>query len=515
MSVDTSAVLSSVSEDIYFPVIPRIFYDTFQSLPNELRDAKRWVNWKWDIRNGKLTKVPVNNINAYQISVVDPDNWLDFDEAVQNHFKSNPKIGIGFVLGGGFCGLDFDHCINDGTTDPKVKQILEGFDSYREVSPSGTGVKMIVRATLPRYFRNDQDTIGKTRNKRKEFVPGVDIEFYDRARMFTITCNGIGEIRETQDKINKLHADIFGSPESWAPVKDPNQSETETCPLEDDELIERISRSAQGEKFDSLYEDGDASEYNGDMSSADMALAGILAFWVGNDPTRIVALMRQSGLGDDRDDKYEREDYLQNTVEKAIDESNVFKSWDDERDDDDDEPSQALKELITEACEDAPNEITPEQTVPEETPNKLIFEEAPEQTPTRIPLEQSLSQEIPTNITTVGTYEETPNNISPEEAPKEPLSRWAAELAEIQAVLKATDVRTRINQWLKSPPKVNPHVSISWENYNRESFRHFPYRETLPPTLANFIEESSKTLSCDPAMIALPMLGVLGTAIAS
>jgi len=60
---------------------------------------------------------------------------------------------------------------------------------------------------------------------------------------------------------------------------------------------------------------GDLSAYNDDHSSADLALCSKLAFWFGRDPVRIDRVFRRSAL---YRDKWLREDYRNNTIDKAI-----------------------------------------------------------------------------------------------------------------------------------------------------------------------------------------------------
>lgn len=72
--------------------------------------------------------------------------------------------------------------------------------------------------------------------------------------------------------------------------------------IEDADLLRRIKKSRQSKKFNALWA-GDTSEYKGDESNADMALAGILAFWTGRDEARVDQLFRQSRLMREKWDK--------------------------------------------------------------------------------------------------------------------------------------------------------------------------------------------------------------------
>ena len=82
--------------------------------------------------------------------------------------------GIGFVFTpeDDLCGVDLDGCLDPetGEIEPWAWEIIEELDSYTEISPSGTGVHILVRGELP-----------EGRNRKGRF------ETYDRGRYFTVT----------------------------------------------------------------------------------------------------------------------------------------------------------------------------------------------------------------------------------------------------------------------------------------------------------------------------------------
>ncbi|HJW30087.1 MAG TPA: hypothetical protein VJ508_12685, partial [Saprospiraceae bacterium] len=57
-----------------------------------------------------------------------------------------------------------------------------------------------------------------------------------------------------------------------------------------------LTHSVTGERFKSLYVDGDLAAYGGDESSADLALMGMIAYWTGKDGKRMWKWFRQSKL---------------------------------------------------------------------------------------------------------------------------------------------------------------------------------------------------------------------------
>jgi putative DNA primase/helicase len=161
-----------MSSGAAIPVTPK--------LPDGLSAHAQWVLWRYEERTGKLTKVPYQ-VNGKKAKTDDPRTWNRFD-AVMKAWRESPERyqGIGFVFAetDPFSGIDLDACIDQaGELKPWAGPILEPFaDSYREVSPSGRGIKIWVKARL--------DGPGR----RASYEDGA-IEIYDRRRFFTATGN--------------------------------------------------------------------------------------------------------------------------------------------------------------------------------------------------------------------------------------------------------------------------------------------------------------------------------------
>jgi putative DNA primase/helicase len=111
------------------------------------------MTWRFEERNGKPTKVPYQ-VNGNRAKSDDPQTWNTF-EAVTDAWTKAPRQyqGIGFVFADAdpFAGIDLDDCCMDqgGALKPWARPIIERFaDTYMEVSPSGRGVKVWVKARL-------------------------------------------------------------------------------------------------------------------------------------------------------------------------------------------------------------------------------------------------------------------------------------------------------------------------------------------------------------------------------
>jgi hypothetical protein len=271
-----------------------------ENIPDELFRGKKWVCWKWEKRNEVWTK-PLYNPRTGKYAHSDkPSTWATFAEA-WSQYESGDYDGIGFVLSNadGFCGIDYDKVRDPQTGNIEADALarIRAVNSYTEISPSGCGLKTIVKAKLP------------DRDRQSEHY-----SFYTNKRYFTITghvFDGISRsIEHRQEEVSKLYSELF-------PRKEKVSEKPESQPIhniDDSEIIGKALAARDGGKFSQLWE-GDYSDYPS-QSEADLALCTKLAFWVGADPQRIDALFRKSGLVRD---KWDRDDYRERTINAAID----------------------------------------------------------------------------------------------------------------------------------------------------------------------------------------------------
>ena len=177
--------------------------------PNSIKNLKQWVCWRSEERDGKPTKIPYSPLTSRRASSTDPETWAGYDEAVEAR-KNSGYDGVGFVFtpDDPYTGVDLDGCRNPktGGLEPWAREIVQTLNSYAEVSPSGTGVHVILRGTLP---------AGRNRNGR--------FETYDKGRYFTFTGEHIPGSSETiesrQGELNDVLRGVFGpeSPNSRSP----------------------------------------------------------------------------------------------------------------------------------------------------------------------------------------------------------------------------------------------------------------------------------------------------------
>ena len=267
-----------------------------------IRDLRQWVCWRPEVRDGKPTKIPYSPLTGEKASSTNPETWAYYPEALEA-YKERGYGGIGFVFTpeDDLCGVDLDGCLNPETGEIEgwAQEIIEDLDSYTEISPSGTGVHILVRGELPHG-----------RNRKGKF------EAYDAGRYFTITGRHLEgapttiEIRKEQ--LRSVTRRVLGEPESENGHKT-NGSLAADNGLTDDEIVAKALSASNGERFARLWS-GDTSDY-GSHSEADLALCGMLAFWTGGDPARMDTLFRSSGL---YREKWERASYRNRTITEAL-----------------------------------------------------------------------------------------------------------------------------------------------------------------------------------------------------
>lgn len=278
-------------------------------IPSEIAPLRQFVVWKYETRPGedKPTKVPYNPHSGRGASSTDPSTWGTLDEA-QNAFAAGGYSGIGFVIAPPFVGIDFDYCINEqGDIDPPIKEAIDWFDSYTEISPSGKGVHILIKGNFD----------GKGFNRT---VDGRKVEVYQSARYFTLTGVSLNEapkpIEERFDHIKLFYDHLKQKTEK--PREDRPPTTHTPLLLEDEQILTKLRNASNKDKFERLWS-GDSSGYtdkdgNNDESRADEALCFMIAFYT-RDFSQIDRLFRSSGL---YREKWERDSYRTPTINNAL-----------------------------------------------------------------------------------------------------------------------------------------------------------------------------------------------------
>lgn len=281
------------------------------NVPETLRALPQWVAWQYVKRCGKWTKCPISPTKGGNASATDPATWGTFDQAVAACQAAGLE-GIGFVFNADdpFTGIDLDNCIDGSTGEVKTwaRPILAQLDSYSEISPSGKGVKVFVRAS-------------KSGARCKTGYEDGAIEMYDRDRFFTVTGmrrpDRPADVEERQAAIEAIYASVFG--EGQAPqVPLVNPSNNGQAPLGDDEIIRLACSSRKsGAKFAALWAGRWEGHFNS-ASEADSSVAFTLAFY-SKDAVQIDRIFRRSGLMREKwDERHGQQTYGEMTIAKAL-----------------------------------------------------------------------------------------------------------------------------------------------------------------------------------------------------
>lgn len=252
------------------------------NIPAQLRAVPQWVAWKLGAPakvGDKPRKIPVDPFTGTAARANDPRTWGIF-QAACDRWRRESLAGIGFMLSNsGFAGVDLDDCVDPdtGVIADWAKQIAEDLCSYTELSPSGTGLRIIARGSLPP---------GRRRSGH--------VEVYDEGRYLTLTGSHVGGFPITiEDRAEEL-ADLVERLGRNGRRDEPPTFQASGEPIGDDaQLIERACKAKNGATFEALHRGEDAGYAS--RSEADAAYLCHLAFWTGRAADRMDRLFRASG----------------------------------------------------------------------------------------------------------------------------------------------------------------------------------------------------------------------------
>jgi hypothetical protein len=152
----------------------------------ELKSRARWVAWKWQERDGKRTKPPIDPHTGGYARTSDCSTWGSYEQAAQRAVECDLP-GVGYVLGdddGDLTGIDLDKCMSaSGKPKPWAREILDYRETYAEVSPSGRGIRLLARGKISAAIKFDP----------------AKVELYGGGRYLTITGN---QVEGSPDTIN-------------------------------------------------------------------------------------------------------------------------------------------------------------------------------------------------------------------------------------------------------------------------------------------------------------------------
>ena len=135
----------------------------YRNIPNELKQDALFCLWKYETRDGQKTKVPYKT-NGAKARINSATDFSSFDSVSKLVDKYS---GIGMGVFNGYSAIDIDHCVTDGVPNEMATDIINTMQSYTELSPSGTGVRIIFKVD---DFNYDESTATVYTNGVKENI---------------------------------------------------------------------------------------------------------------------------------------------------------------------------------------------------------------------------------------------------------------------------------------------------------------------------------------------------------
>jgi putative DNA primase/helicase len=255
-----------------------------ETIPQLLKSKDQWVSWKSSNRDGKLTKPPVDCKTKRYAETDKPGTWGTFEQVFEVYSSSSSLCGIGYVFTeeDGLIGFDLDGARDPQTQTPApwAQEIIDKLNSFTEVSVSGTGYHIIVKASL--------DIEGAKRKfsmKGKENLGGktAQVEVFKTNSYFTI-LGGEGDIEERTDQARE----IFKRLEKMKTKSRKTKSKKSKSNKADQNVLDRALKNS---KFKKLWD----STPNGQTDSEDdFAFLNKLALYTGKNKAQMKRLANQS-----------------------------------------------------------------------------------------------------------------------------------------------------------------------------------------------------------------------------
>lgn len=166
------------------PSAPAVEAPNWDGIPASMAQRQQWVLWKfeWDQRREAWLKVPYYAMGGRRTG----DQGSDRDrmrlatlEVVRRAFERKQGqsdawagVGFGFLPGDGLIGLDLDKMVDleTGAMTERCRKIIQAFDTYTEISPSGKGVHLYMQGHTTTAKSND-----------------IGVELFCEKQYFTVT----------------------------------------------------------------------------------------------------------------------------------------------------------------------------------------------------------------------------------------------------------------------------------------------------------------------------------------
>lgn len=265
---------------------------SLKNIPQELKMNGLWCGWRLIPDKGK---VPFNLSTGEHAKSNDETTFATYPILLNNlhkylKYENGKQVGgIGLGIFRGYSAIDIDHCINERGQYSDIAQDIIGFcNSYTEISPSGTGIRIIFKT---------QNRIDKEEYYINNHNLGLEIYISDNTNKFvSITGNKI-----SGDTINEI--DISYILDKYMKK---GQFNIEKVLKKDAKLNELWNKQAPGS--------------HSDESESDMALACKLNYYLKNNESEVKRYFEMSPYFKSKDEKHIqkwRNGYGIETIRKA------------------------------------------------------------------------------------------------------------------------------------------------------------------------------------------------------
>jgi primase-polymerase (primpol)-like protein len=178
------------------------------NIPTSLRAMDQWILWRLERRGDKPSKIPYQSSGA-RAKADTPSTWNTL-EAARSVLERYSGLGFVFADNDPFCGIDLDGCRDPqtGRVAEWAREIILALDTYAEVSPSETGVKLWIVGKSP-FERGRKEPV-KDVEKVCDKEPAIEV--YDRRRYFAVTgwrLQGPHEPQARQAQLDALCTKYF------------------------------------------------------------------------------------------------------------------------------------------------------------------------------------------------------------------------------------------------------------------------------------------------------------------
>lgn len=272
-------------------------------MPQQLADLlalRRWVCWKYErIAEGRATKIPYRATGG-RASCTDPRTWATFADLPLGAFD-----GPGLMLGDGLQGVDLDACLDvDGDLEPWAAEVVDRLASYTEVSPSGRGVKVVIRGpdgpTKEVQF-GDPVVMPDGTTKQRELA------YFTGLRYFTITGQvfrdapirtiGADQAQWLRDRVEQIRAEKRAKKNTGSSAKSTADPIPGLAPWLHDLIVNGVPQGQRSEQFFKVIKALQGRGYDAEQIAALLSRhsTGIAAKYAGRLREQIVDCMNKPG----------------------------------------------------------------------------------------------------------------------------------------------------------------------------------------------------------------------------